>query len=140
MAKDKAPTKAQTINRLARKTRAELVTMARKCNIVPDGSHTKARLAELIYDAVKKEEKAARNAEKLKAAKKAAAAEAKANPVIAKEPEEVNLSPMVKPATYAIFSANLKVYGGIVGETIRGGKIRVVTGHGQRWEWPVEET
>jgi predicted HAD superfamily Cof-like phosphohydrolase len=137
----KGPTKAETIKRLVRKhTRPQLVAMAKSKKVAVDETFKKERIAEVIYDAVKKETKEAQDAEKLKAAQEKAAEEAVANPVIAKTPQEVNLSPMKKPATYAILKANARVYDGILAEKVRGNVIRVVTGSGQRWEFPLDDS
>jgi hypothetical protein len=55
-------------------------------------------------------------------------------------PEEVNLKPMKKPASYTILAKNESVYDGILSERVDSKRkvVIVVTGSGQKWEFPIE--
>ena len=131
-------TKADYIAEWHKKTLPTLQQMCKNEGIVYDTTWRKKKLCAKLYELLKSKVDTAKTAKQIEVE------EQKAKRIAEDEglalPNDEQLHPMKKPSSYATLLANLDIYDGVLGKNIRDGKIIVVTGSGQKWEFPIEDS
>lgn len=129
-----ASNRDSVIASLMKHRRGQLIELARQEGIHTDDTMTKQAICVLLFNRMQEREREARESALLEKRREEVAAVKPDLP-----PEAHNLNAMVKPATYAILAANKSVFGGILAERVDTVTRvhRVLTGSGQRWEFPL---